>query len=309
MTTIPVITIQIIHIEGPLKGQIHSFTDAEITLGRHPSCHVTFPRELNHISRKHAQIIREGNRFKLIDLSANGMLINGHPIKEEFLHDGDVVFMTEAGPKFSFIKEISNETMDIPQPHSPFDSKPLRPGDLHKESTPLPASPTKSEPPPPPAPVQSTTPTTEKETIKTTVPANQQLVIQYGLGIMSFKQFPIIMGTHSDCDLKLQEDTIHPKHAEITFADNTYIVNDLTGQGIVTLNGMAAVNLPMKVGAVLKLSPAGPIFEFVGQGRLMAVTDPAPVEVPAASAPHHAIERKNTPGSKGKRKKKFLGIF
>lgn len=318
MTSIPVITIQIIHIEGPLKGQIHSFTDSEITLGRHPSCHVTFPRELNHISRKHARIIREGNRFKLIDLSANGTLINGEPIKEKFLHDGDVVFMTEVGPKFSFIKEISNETMDIPKPQSPLATTPLKSVKTHQES-PRPPAPAKAEEPDststtPAPPPHLKTQTPEKETFKITVPASQQLVIQYGLGIMSFKQFPIVMGNHSDCDLTLQENNIHPRHAEITFADNAYIVNDLTGKGIVTLNGMAAVNLPMKVGAILKLSPSGPIFEFVGQGRLMAITPDTPPETSDTSSPpvsNDNRKRKNTLKKKGKKekRKKFLGIF
>ena len=312
MTKIPIITVQIIHIEGPLKGKIDSFTDTEITLGRHPSCHVTFPRELNYISRKHAQIIREGNRFKLIDLSANGTLLNGKPIKEKFLNDGDVVFMTEAGPKFSFIKELSNETTDIPHPHNPLETRPFRPVETHQ-----PPSPTPSAPPAPEKtahPVSSApSPVSGKESIRGTVPADQQLVIQYGLGIMSFKQFPIIMGSHPDCDLKLQEDNIYPKHAEITFADNAYIVNDLTGQGVVTLNGMPAVKLSMKIGAILKISPSGPTFELVGKGRLMAVTDIPPAEKPqnslspSISTPNDENEKASALTRKGK--KKFLGIF
>jgi len=46
MATTPVIVIQIIHIEGPLKGEIQDLSDSEISIGRHPSCHVQFPQRL-----------------------------------------------------------------------------------------------------------------------------------------------------------------------------------------------------------------------------------------------------------------------
>ena len=54
------------------------------------------------MSRKHAEIIREGNRFKLVDLSANGTFVNGKRVKEVYLKDGDVLTFAEGGPKVSF---------------------------------------------------------------------------------------------------------------------------------------------------------------------------------------------------------------
>jgi len=77
MSNIPVIVIQLIHIEGPLKGKIQEFSNPEISIGRHPSCQVQFPKDLKIVSRKHARIIREGNRFKLINYSQNGTFLNG----------------------------------------------------------------------------------------------------------------------------------------------------------------------------------------------------------------------------------------
>ena len=61
MTDKPAIVVQLVHIEGPLKGEIQEFLEPEISIGRHPSCQVQFPKDLTIISRKHGQIIREGN--------------------------------------------------------------------------------------------------------------------------------------------------------------------------------------------------------------------------------------------------------
>ncbi|MCW5214022.1 FHA domain-containing protein [Desulfobulbus sp. US5] len=101
---IPAIKIQLIHIDGPLKGKIHEFSEDVVLLGRHPECHIVFPETCAAISRKHAEIRREGNRFKLIDKSTNGTLVNGKQQKEVFLKNGDVLILAEKnGPKVSFL--------------------------------------------------------------------------------------------------------------------------------------------------------------------------------------------------------------
>ena len=247
MKNIPIITVQLIHIEGPSKGSIEEFTDHEITFGRDASCHVKFPKELNFISRNHAKIIRKGNRFKLIDESTNGILVNGKQIQQTYLNDGDVIFFTEIGPKLSFLKEISNETMS-------FNSS--------TDSGNMPAPP--SAPPPPPLQKKIDPP-------KKDVQAGQQMIIQYGLGILSFQQFPIIIGNNPDCDFKLQEQDICNRHAEIALINSEYIVTDLTGQNIVKIDGIVANNSKLNTGSILALLPSGPFFKFVGEGRLMEI--------------------------------------
>ena len=106
----PTIIVQLIHIHGPLKGTIQEFSDPEITIGRHPSCHVQFPKNLATISRYHAKIIRDGNRFKLVDQSINGTFIRGKRITETYLNSGDVLILAEEnGPKISFLAEIRSD--------------------------------------------------------------------------------------------------------------------------------------------------------------------------------------------------------
>jgi pSer/pThr/pTyr-binding forkhead associated (FHA) protein len=60
------------------------------TLGRNADCTVTLadPRA----SRRHAEITATGDGFVVADLgSMNGTLVNGVPVKEHVLHDGDQI--------------------------------------------------------------------------------------------------------------------------------------------------------------------------------------------------------------------------
>ena len=95
----PIIVVQLIHLSGPLKGQIQEFAEGSILVGRHPSCHVRFPADVTALSRTHAEIVRDGNQFRLVDKSTNGTFVNGKRITETFLKSGDVLAFAEGGPK------------------------------------------------------------------------------------------------------------------------------------------------------------------------------------------------------------------
>ena len=58
MKRAPVIVTQLVHIQGPLKGEIQEFSEAAISIGRDPSNSVRFPKDLTTLSRKHAEIVR-----------------------------------------------------------------------------------------------------------------------------------------------------------------------------------------------------------------------------------------------------------
>jgi pSer/pThr/pTyr-binding forkhead associated (FHA) protein len=107
MTTIPYITVQLIHIQGSLKGEIQELSDSEILIGRHPDCQVRFSRDEVTLSRIHARIVREGNRFKVVDQSTNGTYVNGVRVPDAYLKDGDVIMFAEGGPKVSFLTRTS----------------------------------------------------------------------------------------------------------------------------------------------------------------------------------------------------------
>jgi transcriptional regulator with PAS, ATPase and Fis domain len=75
----------------------HPFLGAELLIGREPTCHVCVPEQA--VSRQHARISRESDRWVLRDLaSRNGTLVDGAyvtAIELEHLHEiriGDTVF-------------------------------------------------------------------------------------------------------------------------------------------------------------------------------------------------------------------------
>jgi pSer/pThr/pTyr-binding forkhead associated (FHA) protein len=114
MPQVPNISVQLIHIQGPLKGQIQDFSQFPVKIGRHSSCQVRFDKDLTTISRRHARIERHGNRFRIIDASTNGTYVNGKRIADVYLRDGDVITFSDNGPKASFLTKIEAAEAPVP---------------------------------------------------------------------------------------------------------------------------------------------------------------------------------------------------
>jgi len=251
MSGIPTIVVQLVHIKGPLKGTIQEFLDSEITIGRNPSCHVRFPKDLAIISRNHARIVREGNRFKLIDASTNGTLVNGKWINEAFLKPGDVLIFAEGGPKVSFLTKI----IDSPAPTPNVDrlQTPVTP-----ETESPPRVPPEQHPPKPDA-----RPTASIQ--KVHVP----LVIQYGPTLQSFRELPVTVGKNAGCDFTVDHPEIVDQHAQFFYDQDQYWVKDLTGRNLVSIDGNpVGIQAPLSSDCLLSFSPDGPTFRFLGGGRL-----------------------------------------
>ena len=124
----PTLTIQLPG-QSPVEHISH---DEVITFGRMPGNAFVLPDP--SVSQSHARIIRIGGDYFLKDLkSTNGTLLNGRPIKESRLHDGDTFKLGEVVATF----HLAPSTVPAPSP-----------------SAPMPASvPTPPLPPPPqPAP-------------------------------------------------------------------------------------------------------------------------------------------------------------
>ena len=262
MANIPVIVIQLIHIEGPLKGEIQEFSNPEVSIGRHSSCHIQFPKDLRIVSREHARIIREGNRFKLMNLSQNGTYLNGKRIPEAYLKDGDVLMFAQGGPKVSFLTRIEEgrPAVDIATPVTP---EPLQAPPIISPAEPPPAPPI--QPKPQPAP--------EISIQNTQVP----LIIQYGPTLRSFNELPITIGKGPGCDFILDHPSLFNQHAQLFFSQNQYWVKDLTGRQSVSVNDQPIhIQAPLNPDSRLALSPQGPRFRFMEGGRLAEILEPVP---------------------------------
>lgn len=271
----PTITVQLVHIEGPLKGEIEAFTDDVLQIGRHPDCQVCFPKDITIVSRIHAEIIRDGNRFKVVDQSTNGTFLNGKGVKEAVLKNGDVLMIGDGGPKVSFLAEIHSSPIDVAPPIKKNWGAPEAASDYQPpaqpQSSPLnqPAQSKAFQ-----AQTPSETPVSKPDSNAADVRVQAPLAIQYGPTIRSFKMLPVTIGKKSDCDFIIDQTHIIDRHLQVFFFESNYWIKDLTGQGIVTVNDTPVRGqMPLQSGTRLSLSPGGPVFQFLSGGRLAEVTD------------------------------------
>ena len=77
----------------------------QIEMGRNPSCQVRFDESFDTVSRRHAAIVRDGDNWKLVQLSqTNSTYLNGQKVeKEKYLRNGDEIQLSTNGPRMGFI--------------------------------------------------------------------------------------------------------------------------------------------------------------------------------------------------------------
>jgi pSer/pThr/pTyr-binding forkhead associated (FHA) protein len=269
MTAPPHIVVQLIHIQGGLKGEIQEFHDPLITVGRLSTCSVKFPPGEPGVSREHARIQREGNQFKLIDLSKYGTYVNGKQAKEMFLRNGDVLEFGPGGPKVSITMEIVTSLpysapTPSPQPQSvavPVFAPPVMESQCERQPT--------------AAAISAQSRDVVEQFLSSFTPlqkAMAPLVIQFGATIRTYRELPVTLGAGTGADFTLRHQGILDLHAQIFFYKNSYWIKDLTGQGLVRIN-----HRPAEAGGQLNTNdeilcgPQGPTFRYLGNGRLAEV--------------------------------------
>lgn len=98
-------------LEHKVSSQYHKAGESqriivdEIELGRDPKCQVRFDESFATVSRRHAAIVRDGDNWKLVQLSqVNSTYLNGHKVQKEwYLQSGDEIQLSTNGPKLGFI--------------------------------------------------------------------------------------------------------------------------------------------------------------------------------------------------------------
>ncbi len=86
-------------------GESQKIIVDQIELGRDSACQVRFDESFETVSRRHAAIVKEGDGWKLINLSqTNPTFVNGQPIQGEWrLSSGDEIRLSSKGPLMGFI--------------------------------------------------------------------------------------------------------------------------------------------------------------------------------------------------------------
>lgn len=77
----------------------------EIELGRDSRCQVRYDESFTTVSRRHAAIVKDGDNWKLVQLSqTNSTFLNGRKVENEwYLQNGDEIQLSVNGPKLGFI--------------------------------------------------------------------------------------------------------------------------------------------------------------------------------------------------------------
>ncbi|MDR1813965.1 MAG: FHA domain-containing protein [Tannerella sp.] len=92
-------------------GEAQEIIVDQIEIGRDPQCQVRFDSSFNTVSRRHAAIVREGSRWKLVQLSStNSTFVNGQKVDADwYLQNGDEIQLSVGGPKLGFIIPQGNK--------------------------------------------------------------------------------------------------------------------------------------------------------------------------------------------------------
>lgn len=94
-------------------GESQKIIVDQVEIGRDSTCQVQFDESFQTVSRKHAAIVREGNRWKLVQLSkTNCTLLNGRPVDTEwYLENGDEIQLSVGGPRLGFIIPAGKQSL------------------------------------------------------------------------------------------------------------------------------------------------------------------------------------------------------
>jgi len=93
-------------------GESQEIIVDQIEIGRDPKCQVRFDDSFTTVSRKHAAIVKAGDKWKLIQLSTtNPTFVNGNKVGYEmYLQSGDEIQLAVGGPKLGFILPAGNKS-------------------------------------------------------------------------------------------------------------------------------------------------------------------------------------------------------
>lgn len=94
-------------------GESQKIIIDQVELGRDGNCQVRFDETFQTVSRRHAAIIKDGDRWKLVQLSkTNSTFLNGRPVENEwYLENGDEIQLSVGGPRMGFIVPAGKQSL------------------------------------------------------------------------------------------------------------------------------------------------------------------------------------------------------
>lgn len=94
-------------------GESQKIIIDQVEMGRDRNCQVRFDETYSTVSRRHAAIIKDGDRWKLVQLSTtNSTFLNGKPVTNEwYLENGDEIQLSVGGPRMGFIVPAGKQSL------------------------------------------------------------------------------------------------------------------------------------------------------------------------------------------------------
>lgn len=94
-------------------GESQKIIIDQAEMGRDKNCQVRFDETYSTVSRRHAAIIKDGDRWKLVQLSkTNSTFLNGKPVTNEwYLENGDEIQLSVGGPRMGFIVPAGKQSL------------------------------------------------------------------------------------------------------------------------------------------------------------------------------------------------------
>lgn len=94
-------------------GESQKIIIDQVELGRGSNCQVKFDETFETVSRRHAAIVRENDRWKLVQLSTtNSTFLNGKRVETEwYLENGDEIQLAVNGPRLGFIVPAGKQSL------------------------------------------------------------------------------------------------------------------------------------------------------------------------------------------------------
>lgn len=94
-------------------GESQKIIIDQVELGRDSHCQVRFDESFPTVSRKHAAIVKDGDRWKIVPLSKiNSTYLNGRRIENEwYLENGDEIQLSTGGPRMGFIVPAGKQSL------------------------------------------------------------------------------------------------------------------------------------------------------------------------------------------------------
>lgn len=118
-------------VNGPNAGRTYQLTEAVTMVGRDPLCRVVLPSRT--ISREHARVLQQNNRFYLEDLqSVNGTFVNGQRIEHRHdLQESDCIQIYDTIIRFHVHEPTDEDATVETEPAPNAATQELHRGELH----------------------------------------------------------------------------------------------------------------------------------------------------------------------------------